>query len=135
MLIYLVVDLHYKQVTYHMITRHDDGSMSRKNGTADRSELREKFIPLLTKETHVWVEATGTTYTFVDMIEEYVGKVYVINPEDFKEIYCSGKKTDRIDAKKLANRVKTHIEEDDPDDGFPIIYIPDKEARKLRRLF
>jgi len=135
MKIYMGVDLHYKQVTYHMIMKDDDGTITRKNGTVPTHQLQENFIPLLSTDTYVCVEATGSTYTFVEMIEKYVKEIFVINPQDFKEICCSGKKTDRIDAKKLATRLKMHVEDCDPDDGFPAIYIPDKESQQLRRIF
>lgn len=132
---YIGVDLHYKQVTYHMITRANDGAISRKNGTVATDELVEKFVPLLNKDTYVCVEATGSTYAFIEKIEGYAAEIFVINPQDFKEICCSGKKTDKIDAKKLATRLKMHVEDCDPDDGFPVVYVPDKETRQLRGLF
>lgn len=135
MKIYMGVDLHYKQVTYHMIIRDDDGAISRKNGTIPTDQLIEKFVPLLNSDTYVCVEATGSTYAFIEKIENYANEIFVINPQDFKEICCSGKKTDRIDAKKLATRLKIHVEDGDPDDGFPAVYVPDKETRQLRELF
>lgn len=132
---YIGVDLHYKQVTYHMITRVDNGTISRKNGTVATDELVEKFVPMLNKDTYVCVEATGSTYTFIEKIEGSPAEIFVVNPQDFKEISCSGKKTDKIDAKKLATRLKMHVEDNDPDDGFPLVYVPDKETRQLRGLF
>lgn len=46
----------------------------------------------------------------------------------------TGKKTDRIDAKKLADRLMYHIEMNDPDDGFPEVFVPDEETLKVRKL-
>ena len=46
----------------------------------------------------------------------------------------TGKKTDRIDAKRLADRLMYHIEMNDADDGFPEVYVPDEEALAIRRL-
>ncbi len=44
-----------------------------------------------------------------------------------------GKKTDKIDAKKLEKAGRNHIETGR--DFLPIVYIPDKEIRKFRSLF
>lgn len=132
---YMGVDLHYKQITYHSIMRADDGAITRKNGTIPTDQLLERFIPMLCKDTYICVEATGSTYAFIEKIEGYTGEIFVVNPQDFKEISCSGKKTDKIDAKKLATRLKMHVEDGDPDDGFPAVYIPDKQTQQLRGLF
>ena len=51
-----------------------------------------------------------------------------------RELYCTSKKTDRVDAKKLANRLKRHIEDADPDDGFPEVWVPDEATERLRTL-
>lgn len=132
---YIGVDLHYKQVTYHTITRDDTGTIQRKNGMVMTNQLAKNFVPLVNHETHICVEATCSTYAFIDMIKDHAGSITVINPQDFKGICCSSKKTDRIDAKKLATRLKMHIEDGDSDDGFPSVYVPGKEVQQLRRLF
>lgn len=132
---YIGVDLHYNQLTYHMIRKDSEGKISRENGTIPTEIIDAKFPNLSCGETYVCVEATSTTYSFINMISQYVDKIIVVNPQDFKEICCSSKKTDRIDAKKLANRLKIHIEDNDQEDDFPEVYIPDKDAQRLRRLF
>jgi len=59
---------------------------------------------------------------------------FIINPIAFRELYMTGKKTDRIDAKRLADRLMYHIEMNDTDDWFPEVYVPDEGALEIRRL-
>jgi len=132
---YIGVDLHHDQLTFHKILKDSQGKITHENGVVLTSKIGEKFIPLLDKNSHVCVEASSCTYTFIKNLNEFKPLVHVVNPQSFKELYCSGKKTDKIDAKKLSNRLKTHIEDNDPEDGFPEVYIPDNESQQLRYLF
>jgi transposase len=132
---YIGVDLHFNQITYHQISRADDGTLIRDKGIIPTVDIMDKFAPLLNDKTHICVEASTCTYTFIEALKSYSASIHVINPLEFSELYCTGKKTDKIDAKKLANRIKTHIEDNDPEDGFPEIYIPDKDVQNMRSLF
>lgn len=132
---YIGVDLHYNQLTYHKISRLADGTLDREKGVIPTADILDKFTPLLNDRTHICVEASTCTYTFIEALKSYSASIHVINPLGFSELYCTGKKTDKIDAKKLANRIKTHIEDNDPEDGFPDVYIPDRDVQNLRSLF
>jgi len=92
-------------------------------------------LDMLRKENcYVIVEASGSTFFFHSLIECHCTKAVIVNPSAFREMYMTGKKTDRIDAKKLADRLMYHIEMKDSDDGFPEVYVPDEEALKIRKL-
>lgn len=56
----------------------------------------------LRKEDEIAVEATGNTKYFVRQIEGRVKRVVVVNPQQFRVISQSVKKTDRTDSETLA---------------------------------
>lgn len=132
--VYYGVDLHSTQITNHLIKK-EGGKAERFNEKIYINEIESKFIPKLTKNTYVCVEASTCTFKFVNLIKDYVKKVVVVNPIDFKALYCTGKKTDKIDAKKLANKLKYYIESEDKEEDFPEVYVPEKYVIDLRKLF
>ena len=134
-ILYHGVDLHPSKILTHVIKKSEDGSTTRKVTNMHTEELETNFIPKLTKNSYVCVEASTCTFEFVKRIEGFVKKVYVINPIDFKNIYTAGKKTDKIDAKKLANALKYYVESQDKDDEFPLVYVPEKNIVDMRKLF
>ena len=82
------------------------------------------------------MEASTGAFAFAKTIEPYVKEVRVIHPTDFKALYMSGKKTDKIDTRKLANRLKYYVENKEEDESdFPRVYIPEKKIIKLKRNF
>jgi transposase len=132
---YCGIDLHSTQLTNHLIKKDEDKSIERKNEKIYVNQIKSKLLPNLTKDTYVCIEASGCTFKFAEMIRNHVKQVYVINPLDFKSLYCSGKKTDKIDAKKLANRLKYYVESEDKDEDFPLVYVPESHVIKMRKLF
>lgn len=65
------------------------------------SKLSE-FVKQLKKDDEIAVEATGNTKYFVRQIEGKVKRVVIVNPQQFKVISQSVKKTDSTDAETLA---------------------------------
>jgi transposase len=51
-----------------------------------------------------------------------------------QQIFMTGKKTDRIDAKKLADALKRHLESDDRRDDFTEVYVADEDTQIMRVL-
>lgn len=132
---YYGIDLHKDQITWHCIERTSKGTLVRSTGKISTNRILEDFIPMLHKEKcFVIVEASGSTFFFHSLVESHCTKAIIVNPSAFREMYMTGKKTDRIDAKKLADRLMYHIEMKDRDDGFPEVYVPDGEALKIRKL-
>lgn len=131
--IYLGVDLHARQMTVHQIEREDEGGMTRKRQIVGFDHY-EEFFAAIPVGSHLCVESSTGAFQFVRRSEVRAGSVHVVNPQAMKELYCTSKKTDRVDAKKLAERLRRHIEEGDPDDGFPEIWVPDEATQELRKL-
>jgi transposase len=94
---YLGVDLHTNSFTVCRQTKQD----KRKFMTFALSEI-DKFVKTLRKRDELAVEATGNTSWFVEQIHQRVKKVVVVDPNKFKVIRKSVKKTDKNDAKTLA---------------------------------
>jgi len=109
--------------------------MIRGTGKISTDRILEDFIPMLRKEKcYVIVEASGSTFFFHSLIESHCTRSIIVNPSAFREMHMTGKKTDRIDAKKLADRLMYHIEMKDGGDGFPEVLVPDGEVLKIRKL-
>lgn len=131
--LYTGIDLHATQITYHIIERALDGTIAHRKGTVAAGEFDKRLFPLLTKNSYVCIEATSFSRTFYKMIKPYVAQVCVINPGSVEN--STGKKTDRIDAHNLAGMIKRHIEDNDPNDKFPEVFMPEDDIASLRSLF
>jgi transposase len=95
------------------------------------SALERDFFPTLSPEVVLCVEASTCTAWFTQEAEKAGARVVVINPFDFKALYCTGKKTDRVDAKKLAEYIYNR---DRLTSGcMEEVYVPDRENQKLRK--
>ena len=69
----------------------------------------------------------GPQYEWLyDLLKRYCAKVVCINPADFAVIAKSQKKTDKIDAQKLAEGLRRG--------DLPNVYVPEKAVREDRRL-
>jgi transposase len=84
------------------------------------------FLLGLEKGTPVAIEATGSWYWLVDLLEENGLKPYMAHPKNTKVIAYSKCKTDKIDARILAHLLRTNF--------LPVSYIPPMEVRELRDL-
>lgn len=93
------------------------------------------FLNELTEEDYIVVEASTNTFWFVDQVKHRVKEVFVVDPYKFSIIANARKKTDKIDAIKLAKKLKYYVCFDRSEDEFPTIYIPCKEVVQLRSMF
>lgn len=130
---YLGVDLHASQMTIHRIVKAE-GGITRRERERMKAQDYDQFFTTLPLGCHVCVEASTSAFEFTRRAQMRAASVHVVNPQAMKELYCTGKKTDRIDAKKLADRLVRHVEDGDKDDGFPEVWIPDQMTQELRKL-
>jgi transposase len=93
----------------------------------------ETFIQKAGKESIVMVEASTGTFEFVYRIKDHLKEVYVANPHKLKLISMVKKKTDRIDAEKLAMFLKMQIMSGE--ELVRPVYVPEKTIKELRSLF
>jgi transposase len=94
---YLGVDLHRKVITVCVRTQSGRTQML----TGSLKQL-DGFVKKLRKDDEVAVEATGNTRWFVGRIKGRVARVAVVDPNQFKVVSRSVKKTDANDAQLLA---------------------------------
>lgn len=95
---FLGVDLHKKSFTVSFYDPDSDKHDLRSYKMKDIDTFKKKLF----KEDVLGVEVTGNTRFFVEHIKDFVSEVKVINPLEFAVISKSVKKTDKHDAKKIA---------------------------------
>lgn len=94
---YLGVDLHTNSLT--VCYRTEQG---RERIATYRINQMAAFRKTLRKRDQVAVEATGNTAWFIEQIRDRVKKVIAVDPNQFKVIRKSVKKTDKHDARTIA---------------------------------
>lgn len=126
--VFLGIDLHHTCFTVCFL--YTDGRFEEKSFKL--VEL-ERFKMMLTKNMYVLLESTSPTFAFCDQIRGLVKGVLVADTYRLKLISESQNKTDKIDARKLANLLRAHILMN----GGLIneVYIPEQSIRELRSLF
>jgi transposase len=92
-----------------------------------------QFYKTLDTETYVLLEATINTFAFVDLWKDKVKAALVANTYQLKSVGVASKKTDKIDATKLAEKLKAEILSG-VQQIVPVTVAP-KEIRDLRALF
>lgn len=116
------VDLHKNMFVSSFYEAEEDKHDVRKFKLSDiglfKRELREEDI--------VAVESTGNTRYFVNQISDDVHEVKVINPIQFKVITNSVKKTDKNDAKVIAEFLSKNM--------VPEIRMRDKKSAQVKSL-
>lgn len=117
---FIGVDLHKNMF---VVSFFEDGEHHLKK--FKMSELKA-FREQLRSDDVVGVESTGNTRYFVDEIKESVSEVKVINPLQFKVVSQSVKKTDKNDAKVIAEFLSKGM--------VPEVRMKDKKSAELNSL-
>ena len=94
---YVGIDLHRNNFTYCVRSNGKETL----TGKCEISGL-EGFARTFGKNASIAVEATGNTFMFCQKLQQHVERLVVVNPSQFKVISMSTKKTDKHDAKVLA---------------------------------
>ena len=90
------------------------------------AEALATYLETLPPETDIALEATGSWYWLVDAIETAGLKPRLVQAFAAKRMLGTGKKTDVIDARALATRLRNGT--------LPEVWIPDGRIRDLRSL-
>ncbi len=118
---YVGVDLHRTNFTYCIRANGQE----KKIGKCDIAELKG-FALMLGKDTEMAVEATSNTFMFCSALKSHVKRLVVVNPSQFKIISMSTKKTDKHDAKVLAEFLEK--------DMLPEVRVKDELQAKISSL-
>ena len=116
----VALDVHKR---FAEVAVHEDGGL-RRLGRIEISQLRE-FAASLGPADHVVLESTAMTWAIAELLAEHAGRVTVSNPMRTRAIASAKVKTDKIDAKVLAQLGAA--------DFLPEVWAPDEQTRALRR--
>ena len=128
---YVGIDLHTNRFTCCYLF-DDSKEKQMETFELDHDGLR-KFYSTINKDTYILVEATVNTFAFISLFKDLVKEVIVANTFQLKSIGIAAKKTDKIDAVKLAEKLKVQIVSG-VQQIVPVT-VPPKEIRDLRALF
>jgi len=117
-------DLHTRQQTIAMLNT-DTGEVIEKTLKHDGDGVR-KFYATLPSPVRVGIEATGSMYWFLNLMEELGIECLVGHPAKIRAAETRKQKTDHRDATLLLKLVA--------ENRFPTIWMPSLEQRDLRTL-
>ena len=127
---FLGIDLHSNCLTCCII--YEDEKRFRHSFSFEQESLN-KFYQHLDEDTHVIVEASTNTFKFVELIREKVNDVYVANTHKVKAVPMERKKTDKVDAERLAMYLKMQVLSREM--MAKPVYVPENTIQNLRSLF
>jgi transposase len=116
----VALDVHKR---FAEVAVHEDGAV-RRLGRIETAGLRV-FARSLGPEDHVVLESTAMTWAIAELLAAHAGQVTVSNPMRTRAIASAKVKTDKIDAKVLAQLGAA--------DFLPDVWAPDEQTRALRR--
>ena len=128
---YVGIDLHTNRFTCCYLF-DDSKEKQMETFELDQDKLR-KFYSTINKDTYVLVEATVNTFAFISLFKDLVKEIIVANTFQLKSIGIAAKKTDKIDAFKLAEKLKVQVISG-VQQIVPVT-VPPKEIRDLRARF
>lgn len=118
---YLGIDLHLKRTYAVLMKSSGEVIDERRISNLDIEAYLEERVP---RETYAVLEATRNWAFMYDLLTEHVKRVELAHPKEVKAIANAAVKTDRIDAKVLAELARTNF--------LPKSYAAPKEIRDLR---
>jgi transposase len=116
----VALDVHKR---FAEVAVHEDGVV-RRLGRVETREL-EVFAESLGPDDHVVLESTAFTWAIAELLGRHAGRVTVSNPMQTKAIASAKVKTDKVDARVLAQLAAA--------DFLPAVWAPDPATRALRR--
>jgi transposase len=121
--VHVGVDLHKKVTQFAVL--NPDGVVQQRRMENDVDQIAT-FLRGLPQPSRLAVEATGTWWWFVDLVEEIGHDVVLSNPKQTKAIAAARLKNDRVDAERLALL--------DRGDLLPTVWIAPRDVREAREL-
>jgi len=121
---YVGADLHKEQTWFYSMD-HNGAKIDSKSIANSPDSLKNYFAKIPTPFT-LAVEATYNWYFFIDIAEKFSQHVYLANSYELKAFAKRHKKTDKIDARLIADILRK---------GFlPAVFIPSPVIRDLKEL-
>jgi len=121
---YIGIDFH-KEST-HVVVLNEAGKLLERTRIPSRREELVRFFANRTEPAKAALEATRNWYWPYDTIEPLVEELKLASPPKIRIIAESTVKTDHIDAKVIADLLRSNF--------LPTCYVPDAETRQKREL-
>ena len=122
-MVHVGVDLDKRSSQIAVLT--DDGEIVQQRLPNDAGGLT-KFFAQLPPQTPVAIEASGTWWWLVDLLEQLGHQPVLSNPKQTKAIAAARLKNDRVDAERLAVLLRGDL--------LPTVWIPSTALREAREL-
>src|SRR5262245_7688248 len=122
-MVHVGIDLH-KYVS-QIARLEESGELTQTRLNNDREEIR-RFFEAIPAPAKVAIEASGTWWWIVDLLEELGHQPILSNPKQTKAIAAARLKNDRVDAERLAVLLRGDL--------LPTVWIPPSEIRQAREL-
>ena len=119
---YVGIDLHKEQSWFYVMKKN--GVKVSSNSVSNDLGTLKKYFEKIPKPFKLAVESTYNWYYFVDLAEKYAAEVFLANSYELKAFAKRNKKTDKIDAKLIADVLRKGY--------LATVTIPSKEIRNIR---
>src|SRR3989338_1934339 len=121
---YVGADLDKEQTWFYIMDQN--GNKVSSKSIANIPETLKQYFQTIPMPFTLAVEATYNWYFFMDIAEQFAEYVYLANSFELKAFAKRHKKTDKIDARLIADILRK---------GFlPMVFIPSREIRNLKEL-
>lgn len=104
---YVGIDLHRKQSTIAILDK--EGGIVKEGVLRNEGSEITEFLKICPKGTKIAIEATRNWYWQYDLLTKEGYDVRLGNPHKIKANLAARKKTDKLDAKVLANLIRTNF--------------------------
>jgi len=125
------IDLHTNRFTCCYLD--EEGNREMRTYELNRTDIKLFKESVDQHSTYVLLEATINSFAFVKLIAKHVRQVIVANTFELKSISFTNKKTDRVDAYKLARILKSQIMSGE--EQIQPVVVPPEDIQLLRSLF
>ena len=122
-MVHIGVDLH-KRIS-QIAVLNEDGELSQRRLANDPRRL-EEFFTQFSPQTPVAIEATGTWWWLVDILDRLGHQPVLSHPKATKAIAAARLKNDKVDAQRLALLLRGDL--------LPTVWIPPAALREAREL-
>ena len=124
--IYIGMDLHKSTSSFCVMNK--EGEILKEQRIATTPESITRFIKSLGKKNKISItfEPVSQSWRYIDIFEEMNLDIHPANPRKLKAIATATSKTDKLDARVLADHLRTN--------HLPESYIPPKEVRGWKEL-
>jgi len=121
---YVGVDLH-KECSWFYVMDELGNKLDSKS-ISNQPDMLKHYLSAIPQPFSLAVEATYNCYFFMDIAKMYTDKAYLANSYELKAFAKRHKKTDKIDAKLIADVLRKGY--------LPVVTMPDEATRKIRSI-